>query len=483
MENKIAIENEKRKLSELSDSEIDRYAGKYDMQAMHHQNVRSENNKLWMTLISSGWFSCFLQYLNLKDIAILDSAFCNREDRISWLILLRQHTVPFLFIERNILINEFANWLILKNTFSSELKFSLMPENNTYPDLSDENMIKLINNCPHLKSLEVNGEHEPIRNFSAVFSNTIDCYSKLEVLKLEHVDITENTYELLSKSCHQLKVIEFYFVSITGTETLLMASKNLLELYLNTNDYDINVGSILEVLGSYCPSLQSLSLLNDDIVIDETDKQIEIFTKGCPYLKSLYFHFGETDMFDKLFLYLGTYNPLFEELTLINHYNNPVICTLEPIKVFSMGCPLVRKIVWNNMQLSTTECFNHLINNCTQLEELTLEKCRVCKDGLIITKESDKKLQNLKNLNLSGNDNLTDESFINIIKGCYNLKTIRIHYRHKLTDASLMSIAANCPNLEALYFHKAGNKFRDIGINELKTKCLQLKISCSSLIY
>ena len=46
------------------------------------QYIRGENNKLWMTLVSSDWFSYFLQYLNLKDIANLDSAFCNVEERM-----------------------------------------------------------------------------------------------------------------------------------------------------------------------------------------------------------------------------------------------------------------------------------------------------------------------------------------------------------------------------------------------------------------
>ena len=54
------------------------------------QYIRGENNKLWMTLVSSDWFSYFLQYLNLKDIANLDSAFCNVEERMHWLLLLKQ---------------------------------------------------------------------------------------------------------------------------------------------------------------------------------------------------------------------------------------------------------------------------------------------------------------------------------------------------------------------------------------------------------
>ena len=67
---------------------------------------------------------------------------------------------------------------------------------------------------------------------------------------------------------------------------------------------------------------------------------------------------------------------------------------------------------------------NHLINNYTQLEVLTLQSCQLCDDGLIITKEADK-LQHIKSLNLSYNPNLTDESFINILNTEYRYSSLR----------------------------------------------------------
>ena len=92
------MEDKKRKLTELLELEI-------FTETDVVQCVRSDNNKLWMTLISLDWFFYFFQYLDLKDVASLDSAFCNHEDRMHLLILLRRHTVPCLFIERNRFIN------------------------------------------------------------------------------------------------------------------------------------------------------------------------------------------------------------------------------------------------------------------------------------------------------------------------------------------------------------------------------------------
>ena len=109
----------------------------------------------------------------------------------------------------------------------------------------------------------------------------------------------------------------------------------------------------------------------------------------------------------------------------------------------------MRKFIWNNINLST-QCFNCLINNCTQLEELTLQSADICHDGLIVTKESNK-LKYLKSLIIDIDKNITNESFINIIQGCHNLETIITYGSHKLlTDASLICIAANCPNLKEL---------------------------------
>ena len=261
-----------------------------------------------------------------------------------------------------------------------------------------------------------------------------------------------------------------------------MTNRNLLQLNVKSDD-DMAGGNMLEVLGLNCPLLQTCILSFHKITSDVTDTQIEVFTKGCQYLKSLHLDFEKSKnerVADKLLWYLGNYNPLLEELEVSSLYKSIKFCTIECIKVFTMGCTLLRKIDFHNIKLST-QSVNHIINNVNLLEELNLYYCRICKDGLIVTKDRGK-LQHLKYLDLSYNHNLTDESFINIIKGCRNLETILIYHCIKLTDASLFSIAANCPNLEE-HFKESNKSFTNIGYNELKTKCLQLdftnKMKCT----
>ena len=79
-----------------------------------------------------------------------------------------------------------------------------------------------------------------------MFLRAIDCYIKLEVLKIRSAVISKNSFELLSSKGHQIKIIDFHETNIRGIEKLLMKNNNLLELNLNSKDFRINVGNILK---------------------------------------------------------------------------------------------------------------------------------------------------------------------------------------------------------------------------------------------
>ena len=441
--------------------------------ALYHQSKR---HKLWMKLISSGWFSYFLQYLNLKDIAKLDSAFCNHEDRLHWLILVRKHSVPCMKIEHSQHIVTLVDWLILKNIHSNELKFNFISKNDKFPELSDEAVIQLINKCTSLKLFEINAAK---RSFTKLFSHTIDCYRNLEVLTLYKIEISETYFEVLSNSCHQLKVIELININATGIEKLLMTNRNLVEFNLQNND-KMGLGNIFDVFGQYCSLLEKCSLIWCKLEHDVTNVQVETFIKRCRNLKCLKLtltKLGPTiiPLFDRILLFLGTYNSMIDDLELICYYSDFVMrcITTESMRIFSMGCSVLTKLEISNINLPT-QGINHLINYATQLEKLTFQSCDICDDGFIITKDNNK-LKHLKILNVSHNVNINDESFINIINGCYNLEHIVISKCDELTDASLFNIAANCPNLKELYVNKYNNtNFTDFGLEELKAECIHL---------
>ena len=436
-------------------------ANKRKSQCFNESKVKS--HKLWMKLISSCWFSYFLQYLTLKEIAKLDSAFCNHDDRIQWLSLLTEHSVQCLKIPRKNFVDKFIAWLVLKRIHTTELEI-LLVNDDKIPRVPNESLISLINNCSHLQRLEIKSSSvsnsSNLRNLSVIFTNTLNSYTNLEILKLAGIDLSENGYELLSQSCHELKVLHAEYVALKGINKLLKTNTQLEEIMVQSYAHDDKItGDTLEVLGLYCLQLKSCNLSFSKSKNKITNTQIEMFTKGCRYLRYLNFTFesSNSQMVNALLKCLGTYNPLLEESIFYYDYTTSYqgnqgagLVNSESIKTFSMGCTKLKKFKSYNYSLPT-QSVNYLINNCTQLEDLTLNDCDICNDGLIITKESHKKLQHLKNLNVSGNDYITDESFTNIIMGCNSIESVNISACEKLTDMSSFSIYLYAPNLKKLY--------------------------------
>ena len=181
---------------------------------------------------------------------------------------------------------------------------------------------------------------------------------------------------------------------------------------------------------------------------------------------------------NKLLQCLGSFNPALEVLTIWRDYEdgaNDNILTREQnqsLQCLSNGCPLLKEIYLLGCKLSTSD-ISYLVNHFIHLEKLTLTYCKICDDGLIISKVTDK-LKYLKKLSLFRNSNIIDESIINLVKGCHNLKDIDIEKCTKLTDTSLFSIAANCPNLKKIYLDFRYINRTEEGLAELLTNCPQL---------
>ena len=79
----------------------------------------------WMKLMSSDCFSTFLQYLNLKDIIKLDTAFCNHNERTIWLNVLKVLILPAVetVSDNDKVLIKKADWLISKNIHVDGLYF------------------------------------------------------------------------------------------------------------------------------------------------------------------------------------------------------------------------------------------------------------------------------------------------------------------------------------------------------------------------
>ena len=329
-----------------------------------------------------------------------------------------------------------------------------------------------------MKLLEIENENQYL---SQIWLPNLALYcTQLETLKLYNVNIPDDGLETLSKTCHQLKSIQLRHVNHVGLDKLLKTNVNLRSLFLSFDSGAFPF--ILEILGLYCPLLQVCQI--EAFIKDISDIQIETFSNGCPNLKVLHLHYANIPNFQifQLLRCLGYHNPALEKLSLwkvksedVMAIDNNTILTREqcrPLHCLSNGWPLLKEIDLTRCKFSTPDV-SYLVNHSIHLEVLILVTCSICDDGLIITKEADK-LRYLKCLYLWHNPHITDESMINIVKGCYNLDTINIRECPKLTDASLFNIAANCPNLKNITLSVDGINITENGLTELVDKCLKL---------
>ena len=105
-------------------------------------------------------------------------------------------------------------------------------------------------------------------------------------MEITCVDIPENGLEILSRTCHKLKNIEFSSTNCTGIDKLIIVNPGLLSLDLGPSSVRSPIlGDMLEIIGLHCPLLQKC--LIGPAATETTDTQMETFTKGCPNLTKL----------------------------------------------------------------------------------------------------------------------------------------------------------------------------------------------------
>ena len=85
-----------------------------------------------------------LQYLNLKDIAKLDTAFCSSSIRPIWLQLIKNFSLKVEFMN-NRLVKKITDWLVMKDMHPKELSFTRAL--NSHNVISDTTIFQLTEKC------------------------------------------------------------------------------------------------------------------------------------------------------------------------------------------------------------------------------------------------------------------------------------------------------------------------------------------------
>ena len=452
---------------------------------MQHKNLNSSCQRLtrsqmkrircehWIHLLCLEWFNCWLDYLSLREIAQLDSAFCNHSDRRKWLDSLKCYRSS-RDVTVTIYSKKFAKWLVIKGIHLRMLVLKV--------SIAEKVSRQLFQNSSNLKELVMknNYDNNMILSFETLRNVATNC-QQLEFLTMSNVQIPEGGLELLSTTCHQLQKINLIGEEdMQGLNKLIQVNKSLTHLIIESTRMR-EIGVMFENLGQHCSQLQTFKFKSSSTTkFEVTHAQIETFTRGCPKLETLSLVFDialSTSKYDKLFHCLSNYNPSLESLSVLP-FN---LSTLQPsetvindsLRCLSNGFPLLSRIsISDSNTRISCQAITYLVNHSIHLKFLDLSYCCIHDDGLIVTNETDK-LKYLKSLDLAGAD-ITDESIINLVKGCHNLEEIYIQGCPKLTDTSLFSIAANCPQLKIIQLDFYGNRITNRGLQELLDECPKL---------
>lgn len=438
----------------------------------------------WFIVLVSYWHTpALLKYLNLYDIARLDSAICNHEWRNEWLT----------FIQKNISLNQpkeviwtdrIIDWCaVLKNIKFEDTCFNF--HKNQDGGLSGSKLISLAKLCPNLKTINA---HQKIRNLNdrlvAEHRNLYFIPSiapKLENLGIFYYTFTDDDLVIIGNSSQQLISIKLYAPwDITSAATSL-GLRGLLKNNRKLIHFETNISSpeILSYIGSYCPLIETIRLESD---IEISHPYIKAFTEACTSLKSLFiqnYSLDNNNAVNQLLSCLGENNPNLEEFVLQSRTNreNTVICD-EALKTFAIGCSNLHTFSIDHIQV-TFKGIRYLVNNCPLLQDIGLFRSDIC-PSIIETNNvlhEIGKLKNLKKINISFCENVTDEGIECLLQeNGRNLEDIEIVGCDSLTDQSLISVAFHCPSLESISLGLNSADMTSSGMFLLFHQCKKLHI-------
>ena len=194
----------------------------------------------WMKLVSSpDWFYMFLRYLNLKDIANLDTAFCSHTDRPMWLRLLNYHSIPVtLRIVNNIdFLMNMTDWLISKQIHLDKFCFQHSGDLVSNAVVIDGTISRLIQSNPNLKTIKIDNNSTGFVDMKVLFPCIAMFCTGIEYLRLRNAHISDNGLDSISITCHHLKHLKFSNARYDRIHELLKVSTQLLSLQLRPHTH------------------------------------------------------------------------------------------------------------------------------------------------------------------------------------------------------------------------------------------------------
>eukprot|EP01104_Vermistella_antarctica_P015649 TRINITY_DN5186_c1_g2_i1.p1 TRINITY_DN5186_c1_g2~~TRINITY_DN5186_c1_g2_i1.p1 ORF type:complete len:848 (-),score=214.51 TRINITY_DN5186_c1_g2_i1:44-2587(-) len=300
----------------------------------------------------------------------------------------------------------------------------------------------------------------------------------LEEIDLSTVELNDEDYKHIIKSCVNLKTISLPQSTDIMIKELVSINHNLEHLTLSASKNLTN--KALKTVSENCPRLQTLKLKCSERI---TDKAVEYVLRACTQLTELSL-FGCKKFKGTAFKPFASTSSRLTGGGKKKHLRlqrlNLSYCELSK-RGFKQLCKIstdLKALNFSPLSTSfkiTSSDFLGLIHNCRDLVTLDLSNYYFEMDTILI--EVSRCCSALQTLLLDG-IGMTDYGLQNVVQNCTRLETLRFRYGDGVTDASLHQIAKCCTGLKSLTLD-FWNKFNRLSVSDHAIKGLLQ--SCTNL--
>lgn len=407
------------------------------MEFVNENNVALKKRMTTEATVFNEWFlSILLEYLNMKEIVILDSAICNKPDRNKWLECIAKDMgsvatkiQPYLrddgpiiwCSKRNVQFKCLAIDNIKKPYSVTTVGASLlsmcsknMIEFHLYYNIrSPEILIELGQQCSKLKKLKITSEYITDKDLALLLSHNID---------LEHIELGfcerlgDDSLMVIAAHCRRLRTILFdHMTHFTdkGMEALVSVNHDLEDIGVYSCTTLLTYSSLMAIANS-CHKLKVLDISNAEWITDE----------GFVALVSNNLDLEEIGL---------EYRPLLTDVSII---------------ALTSHCHRLRKVYFSEMDGFTDQGIATLVSANHDLEEIRFDSCAFLNNFSL--KAIANNCHKLTRLDISNAELITDEGFVALVSSNPNLEEIDLSDCPLLTDASVIAIADNCSKLKTL---------------------------------
>eukprot|EP00899_Mesostigma_viride_P005488 jgi/Mesvir1/14940/Mv26266-RA.1 len=337
--------------------------------------------------------------------------------------------------------------------------------------VSDAGLLMVARNCALLRSLSLRGASQGITDASIIaVAENCPVLQKLDVRSC--YNLTDASIVKLVEHCKLLEHLDLpgYTTGITRVSMVEVVSKCPLLLHLGAPDFFDD--DAMGLLAQNCPQLRALVAGVSRARV--TGAGISTLAQHCPQLHRLELG-GCGRITDAAMRLVGEHCRQLEELAI--HTQRPTMlwandglkvvgCNCTQLRSFSIrmgqrttdhalriiveNCEQLERLCIRDARCSMTECAAAIGRNCTRLWSLHFIDCWMLTDGDVAAMLSGPAAAKLLKLCLLLSRDITDEAIMTVGRTCRQLRTLNLTYCDKVTNGSMMAIAQGCPRLTLL---------------------------------